>query len=44
MRLLDEEYVMEEVALGFKPSGMESNYVPLNTHIFDVGHEGRTIS
>ena len=30
MRLLEEEYVMEEVAFGFKPSGTVSNCVLLS--------------
>jgi len=37
VRLLDEEYVMEEVAFGFKPSGMASNYVSVSTHLWRRG-------
>jgi len=32
VRLLAEEYVMEEVAFGFKPLGILSNYAALSTH------------
>lgn len=33
MRLLEEEYVIDEVAFGFKPSGILSNCVAVSTLI-----------